>query len=112
MDLRAYEVEQFPIKVADSVRRIIDNGVIYVSGRDRFYRPIYITRVSKLQALDPQPSDEDVVNVLIIMFEYLKKYMHVPGHIENLLFLIDCENLSYSKVSFSGLKQILKALQT
>eukprot|EP00355_Strombidium_rassoulzadegani_P001768 CAMPEP_0168608818 /NCGR_PEP_ID=MMETSP0449_2-20121227/858_1 /TAXON_ID=1082188 /ORGANISM="Strombidium rassoulzadegani, Strain ras09" /LENGTH=176 /DNA_ID=CAMNT_0008648885 /DNA_START=300 /DNA_END=830 /DNA_ORIENTATION=+ len=89
---------------------MLTEGVIYVYGRDKCYRPMYITNVEKFQAMKKQPSDHEVCVALILMFEYMKRNMNVPGKIENTLFVLDTYNISYFKTS-SLLKSLLNVLQ-
>ena len=37
-----YQADNFPVKVTAGVRKLLDEGVLYLAGRDKYYRPITV----------------------------------------------------------------------
>jgi hypothetical protein len=53
-------------------------------------------------------SNEQVITMAIILFEFLEKYVFVPGVIENLILVIDTLDISV----FNAPHGMLKAMMT
>jgi hypothetical protein len=39
-----YQIENFPYKISSGVFDLLNQGVMYIAGRDRHYRPIVVVR--------------------------------------------------------------------
>lgn len=53
-------------------------------------------------------TNEEVIESAIIMFEFLEKFMYVPGRVENMILVIDCLDISV----FNSPRGMLKAMMT
>jgi len=47
--------DTFPITPTDNVRRMLEEGVFYLAGRDKHFRVVMVVSVDKLQKMKPQP---------------------------------------------------------
>ena len=56
-----YQKENFPLLYTEDVKRVLENGIVYTSGRDRCYRPIIYIHITKLVTMDPPITQEDLI---------------------------------------------------
>jgi len=77
--------ERLPFKVTDNTFQLINNGFMYIAGRDRLFRPILIIRYSVLAKMKPHPPIDDIIAVAIINIIYVIQYMLKQGVVENIL---------------------------
>lgn len=96
--------------ITQEVRNIIENGVAYFSGRDKYFRPIFILESKKLQAVRPIPSAYTVIAVILMLYEFVNKYMSVAGRIENIIMIIDNKDMSVMSVPYKLLKPVIQTL--
>ena len=88
-----FEADNFPMEVTENVKRLIDEGVMYIFGRDKFFRPLYVLSLSKLLLLNPASEPSDLIKLIYMMNEFTESHMLVPGHIENRTVIIDCKDM-------------------
>jgi len=90
----------------------MSHGILYFTGRDFALRPILVIRAERL----PNEWHKDgsgvtrLIRMLVFCMEYLRRYMFVPGRIENIVVLIDLKNLGISQVPIAALKSIYSVL--
>ena len=60
---------------------------MYISGRDRHYRPIVVIRPKLM--FDMEATIEELVACQAAVFGYVEQYMMLPGQIENIVFVND-----------------------
>lgn len=113
-ETQAWRTEYFgkgPIRDSDVINDL-SQGVLYFSGRDYSLRPILVVRAVRV----PKAWDKDgtgvprLIKMLVFCMEYLRRYMFVPGTIENIVVLIDLKDLSASQVPVTALKTIYGVL--
>lgn len=75
--------------INDNVAQLLKSGFLYISGRDRNYRPLFCLRSSRILNMNPLPSPEDLISATVVFFEYARKFMQVPGKIENVVIIIN-----------------------
>jgi hypothetical protein len=93
----------------DSVQRVLNIGVIYIHGRDSYFRPMFVLNVAKFDL--SLFSMEDYVNATVFLLEYVKTNILRPGVIENWITIADLGNLGLTSLpisSFKGVSQILQ----
>ena len=89
-EIEKFKMESFPLKVTGKTFELLNNGFTYISGRDRLYRPVVITRPRVFNEMpDPKPSNEEVLAALILLQWYIRKYMMSNGRIENVIQVMD-----------------------
>jgi|Transcript_102660 hypothetical protein len=113
-ETQAWRTQYFgngPIKDSD-VRNDLSHGILYFSGRDYQLRPILVVRAVRV----PKEWDKDgtgvqrLIKMLVFCMEYLRRYMFLPGIVENIVVVIDLAGLSASQVPVSALKSIYSVL--
>lgn len=65
---------------------LLSNGFIYLLGRDKDLRPVIILDVTKVSLKE---GEQVVIQSLSVFLDMIKKYMFVPYHIENWVFILD-----------------------
>lgn len=81
--------DHFPFKITKRAFDLLDNGFMYVCGRDRLYRPIIVLKYSVITQTQPLPQPEDVIGAALMNIMFCEKYMFENGVIENLLQIGD-----------------------
>lgn len=113
-ETQAWRTEYFgkgPIKDSDVISDL-SHGVLYFSGRDYCLRPILVVRAVRV----PKAWDKDgtgvqrLIKMLVFCMEYLRRYMFLPGIVENIVVVIDLKDLSASQVPVTALKSIYGVL--
>jgi len=61
--------------------------------------------------MNPMPPTEDLITLSLLMIEFIRKYMLIPGNIENRLLIIDCKDLNVLNFPYGMVKQITKTMQ-
>jgi len=75
--------------VTKGVFDLLSSGFLYIAGRDRMYRPIICLRSKRILDMNPFPTGDDIVTAVLMIFEYLIRVMEKPGHIENMMLIIN-----------------------
>merc|ERR1719265_3090341 len=75
-------------------------------------RPILIIRAERLPAEWHKDGTgvTRLIKMLVFCMEYLRRYMFVPGKIENIVVLVDLKNLGIADVPIKALKSIYSVL--
>lgn len=95
-----------------SVEEDLSHGVLYFTGRDFALRPVLVIRAERLP--DSWARDGSgvtrLIRMLVFCMEYLRRYMFLPGKIENIVVLVDLRNLGIADVPVKALKSIYSVL--
>ena len=70
---------------------MLENGSVYIFGRDKFLNPNVIINMKNLIG----ENGIDLQNVVFFIVEFLEKYVFMPGKIENLNLIIDCQDIGF-----------------
>ena len=94
------------------MQKLVNEGVFYISGRDRYLRPIFVINVTKMLNMKPRPEEKDVVGLVVLMNQFSETFMNVPGHIENRIVVVDLKDMWVWNLpsTISLFKNIFKAL--
>ena len=77
---------KLPIKVTHKTFELMNNGLTYICGRDRLYRPIVVTRPAVYNNMPhPQPTVEEATAAFIMTHLFIRKHMFAKGRIENVV---------------------------
>ena len=82
------------MKVTTGVFDLLNSGSIYIQGRDKNFRPIMVLKASKF--LDNFHQIDNLVAAMVVTIEYIKYFMCSPGHVENIVTIIDLEGVGFS----------------
>lgn len=96
-----------PALVNHRVLDILKMGGIYISGRDRFYRPIVVIRPKLMFDMNPVCTVEELIACQAAIFGYVEQFMMKPGQIENIVFVNDQRDLGVFSINYTLLKAII-----
>ena len=51
LQVKAFRIQKYPLKVNDGMIKLLTDGVLYVYGRDKFFRPLLYVNAGKFQQL-------------------------------------------------------------
>ena len=87
----------FPMNISpkDKSWELLNNGFLYIYGRDHQFRPIMVCQPYILQKKMDYFSNTDVVNVCLFVCQYAVNNLLIPGQIENwiMFFNLKCTSL-------------------
>ena len=66
----------------------------------------------KFDAIKKQYSNDDIVSLGILMFEFMESFMFVLGKIENMILIIDCSNINVFTAPYAMLKALMTTIQS
>jgi len=72
-------------------KKFMEEGLIYISGRDKQFRPIII--VNAFQANLKKDKLEDYMEAICFVLDTVRKYYFVPGKVENWVIIIENNSL-------------------
>jgi hypothetical protein len=82
-------------------------GAIYFCGRDKHLRPILVLRPSRIKSEWHNEDDcDEFIKMLVFYNEFMIRYMLVPGVVENLSVIFDCDGIQIGWNTASMAKQI------
>ena len=81
----------YPLKFTNNIKIVLNSGLMYMSGRDNFYRPIIIINASKVSYLIQKLNIdmEDIQKAVAFFINYIINFQMIPGQIENWLIISD-----------------------
>ena len=91
------------------VAHLLNQGSIYIHGRDHRYRPILCINVGRMNLNNY--SIEEYCDLVCFHLEYMIQNMLMPGQVENWIVITDLCSLGISSLPKSELKKIIKVLQ-
>jgi hypothetical protein len=98
-----------PIILTSTQKLFLDEGLFYVHGRDRNYRPL---NVFDPRVIIGKTADRDeVIMIVHFVFQYIIDNMLIPGKVENWISLMDLSNLSISQLPKKWLTSFIKSCQ-
>ena len=82
---------------------------MYISGRDRLFRPLVIVRPRVYNEMpDPKPTAPEILAAVVLVNYYIRKYMMCPGRIENIIQVMDVSG-NY-KIPFANIKYLFSVM--
>lgn len=114
----AWEKERLPPKLTTIGDRLIQEGVLYLFGRDKAYRPFIIVNAARMLEIDLETNlgltkeelCSHVTSTCIFVMEWMKKNLFIPSKIENFNMIIDLYNVGITQAPFSLIKELLGIL--
>lgn len=105
-----YKQQVSPIILNDDMKKLIENGLIYVHGRDKSFRPIIVFQSGVFT--DVGASLEDALLATYFVSWMLIDHLMIPGKIENWVLIDDLDNLSMFKLPNKFIKDFMESTQT
>lgn len=86
----------FPMNITprDKSWELLNNGFLYIYGRDHQFRPIMVCQPYILQNKLDYFSNSDVVNVCLFVCQYAVNNLLIPGQIENWIMFFNLKGTS------------------
>lgn len=79
-----------PIKFNDKINDLLHSGIIYIHGRDSFFRPIIILSPYKINI----KNDIDILlEGITFLLEFVLNFIMLPGQIENWIIIVDLNKM-------------------
>jgi len=94
----------------NEMREDLETGFVYFQGRDSSFRPWLIIRV-KVLVEHKEWSSKRAIRQCFYAWEYAARYLFIPGKVETMNIVVDCEGVSlmsipreklFSVISFAG----------
>ncbi|EER05530.1 conserved hypothetical protein [Perkinsus marinus ATCC 50983] len=82
-----------PIRDADILREL-NSGFLYVSGRDKQYRPCVVVRPSLL--VKENISKENAIRTSVFLMEFITRYMLLASKVESVVMIVDFSGVGLS----------------
>ena len=101
----------FPMNIVpkDKSWELLNNGFLYIYGRDHQFRPIMVCQPYILQNKMDYFSNSDVVNVCLFVCQYAVNNLLIPGQIENWIMFVNLKGTSLLSLP-EPMKLLLKEL--
>ena len=100
--------EKFPFHITKRAFELLDNGMMYICGRDRLYRPIIVLRYSVITQMRPLPEPQDVIGAALLNLMFLEKYMLENGVVENVIQISDNTGSSILTMPYKLVRAVLQ----
>ncbi|EGR31019.1 cral trio domain protein [Ichthyophthirius multifiliis] len=98
----------FNLEVDQKMQSFLQEGIIYLSGKDHRYRPIIILNVFKL--VGKENSFPDILKAITYFLDVIMENMFLPGQIENWVIICDLNNLGITNLPMNSFKKIIQYL--
>ena len=101
----------FPMFIApkDKSWELLNNGFLYIYGRDHQFRPIMVCQPYILQNKMDYFSNSDVVNVCLFVCQFAVNNLLIPGQVENWIMFFNLKGTSLLSLP-EPIKQLVQEL--
>lgn len=90
----------------------MQTGFFYISKRDKDFRPTLTVRYAQLTEIRDQFTDDDILNTVIFLSEFMKNFLFVKGKVESMNIIQDCSNVKVYQVPIGLMKSIVGTLSS
>lgn len=99
-----------PILLTTDQKRFLDEGMFYIHGRDRNFRPL---NIFDPRVIIGKTADRDeVIMIVHFVLQFIIDNMFIPGKIENWVSIMDLSNLSINQLPKQWLNSFIKSCQS
>lgn len=88
--------QTLPVILNDNMKTLIDKGLFYMHGRDRWFRPILISKARVLTEATPEL--EDALKAWYFVWFYVIEHCMLQGKVENWINVTDLDNIAINKL--------------
>ena len=85
----------------------MQTGFFYISKRDKDFRPTLTVRYAQLTEIRDQFTDDDILNTVIFLSEFMKNFLFVKGKVESMNIIQDCSNVKVYQVPIGLMKFVI-----
>lgn len=92
----------YPLTFSNNIKIILNSGLMYMSGRDNFFRPIIIVNACKISYLIQKLNIdmEDIQKAVAFFINYIINFQMIPGQIENWLIISDINRVGITEFGY------------
>jgi hypothetical protein len=105
-----WRVNTLPILLTTAQKQFLDEGMFYIHGRDRNFRPLNV--FDPRVVVGKNADKEEILMIVHFVLQYIIDNMLMPGKVENWVGLMDLSNLSLSKIPKKWLGGFIKSCQS
>ncbi len=101
----------FPMNIVprDKSWELLNNGFLYIYGRDHQFRPIMVCQPYILQQRMDYFTNEDIVNVCLFVCQFAVNNLLIPGQVENWIMFFNLKGTSLFSLP-EPIKQLVQEL--
>ncbi|OMJ85670.1 hypothetical protein SteCoe_12939 [Stentor coeruleus] len=88
---------------------MLNEGFLYIHGRDRYFRPLIVLDVPKIDM--KKHSVQDYMDLTIFTMQFVKEHMLIPGKVENWVNIVEMGKLGIRDIPFKPMVKLLGTLQ-
>ncbi|OMJ67361.1 hypothetical protein SteCoe_35492 [Stentor coeruleus] len=88
---------------------LLNEGFLYIHGRDRYFRPLVVLDIPKIDL--KKHTVQDYVDLTVFLMEFVIEYMLIPGKVENWINIVEMGRLGIRELPFKSLIKLLGTLQ-
>jgi len=101
--------KELPIILNEDMRKVLDSGIIYIHGRDKWFRPIMVYNWGIFNDIDVNL--DNALQASLFSAFYMMENLLMAGKVENWNVINNLDNLAVSKIPIKFLKTFLKVFQ-
>lgn len=105
-----FREEMYPVILTDSMKVIIESGLIYLHGRDRCFRPVLWAQGRVLT--DNDFDLDEAIKVSFFFLRYGQEFLTMPGKIENWVQITDMHGVNVWKIPLRIVYRYIHLFQT
>lgn len=99
-----------PICLTTDQKRFLDEGLFYIHGRDKNFRPLNIFDPRVI--IGKKADRDEVIMIVHFVLQFIIDNMFIPGKIENWVSIMDLSNLSINELPKQWLNSFIKSCQS
>lgn len=91
-----------PLIYGERTKKLIEEGLAYILGRDNSFRPIFIINLKKLYySVYNGRIAKDLLRILIFKYlNYSEEKLFVQGRVESWVIIVDCQGLDFIQIKY------------
>ena len=102
-----WRIDNLPVPI-EEVDSYIKQGLLYIFGRDKSYRPILHASVKKI--CDSEISEEALIRLATFLIEHIIEHLLIPGKVETIVMLVDLSGVSSFSFPVNKFKNVARLL--
>jgi len=95
-----------PVPVTDDIQNLMEQGTMYVIGRDYKFHPVIV--ISQRKLIDSGADIDLILRMTFVVMNWVIENMLVPGKVETWSMIMDSTEVSTRQMEMSKLKKLTK----
>ena len=100
----------WPLEVNSKHFELLNNGLVYLQGRDRNYRPVVSFKCHIAAAALALDDSDAIVTSICLFWEYMLYHMMKDGKIENSVQIVDHSEVNVGAFGMEFVKKLLRTV--